>query len=161
VVAINGVGIPYAVLPADTTPAILASHIAATINAATMPDPISGLPMNAVVSASAPPGIVTIRPVIAGRTVGVACSVQTASSGTSYTAKADNSAWQVMISGAFAQGDTLTTILDQVVVPYVVTADDSTPVILASHIASVINATASQMGHDSKMEMAGRHMIAK
>ena len=57
---INGVAIPYTVGAADTTAALLAGNVAAAINAATTSDPVTALPMNQVVSASAGGTVITI-----------------------------------------------------------------------------------------------------
>ena len=52
VTLINGIHIPYTTVATDTTPAILAKNIAALINATTLPDPNSGLPINQLVAAA-------------------------------------------------------------------------------------------------------------
>ena len=52
---INGMAIAYQVLGTDTTLATLAGSVAAAINAATVHDPVSALPINQVVTASVLP----------------------------------------------------------------------------------------------------------
>jgi hypothetical protein len=57
---INGADVPYHVTAADTTAELLAGQIAAAVNAATTPDPVSTLPLNQVVSARADGPVVII-----------------------------------------------------------------------------------------------------
>jgi hypothetical protein len=58
---INGTAIAYTATATDTTLAILAGNVAATINACKTTDPVSGLPVNVLVNAA----------VISGGTIGV------------------------------------------------------------------------------------------
>ena len=52
---INGVSISYTVVAADSSPTVLAGHVAAAINATSTADPITGLPLNSVISATSAP----------------------------------------------------------------------------------------------------------
>ena len=126
---------PYTVQPGDTA-ASAAAAIAAAINAATAPDPVSGLPLSSRFSATSDGGVVTVK---AGFTL--ACSV---SAGASETYTAGHLATPVSQSSAIAgpvtAGDTLTTTLDGVAIPYTAVAGD-TPETIAAGIAAAINAT--------------------
>ena len=55
---INALPVPYLAATGDT-PATIAAAIAAAVNAATATDPVTGLPLNAVVTASAAAGVIT------------------------------------------------------------------------------------------------------
>jgi Neuraminidase-like domain/FHA domain/Salmonella virulence plasmid 28.1kDa A protein len=54
-ITINGVAIAYQIVATDSTLATLAGSVAAAINAATATDPVSGLPVNQVVTATVLP----------------------------------------------------------------------------------------------------------
>lgn len=83
---INGVAIPYTVVAADATLAVLAGHIAAAINATTSVDPVSHLPVNQLVSASASGSVVAISGVSSSGTTNhsfsLACAVSAGASET-------------------------------------------------------------------------------
>ena len=57
---INGIAIAYTVVGADLTLPILAEHVAAAINATTLSDPVTSLPLNQVVFASSSGNNITI-----------------------------------------------------------------------------------------------------
>jgi hypothetical protein len=83
---INGIAIPYTVAPADTSLAILASNVAASINAATTVDSTSGLPINRLVSAAILPegagnviAISGLSPMAANSVFSLACSASAGS----------------------------------------------------------------------------------
>ena len=138
---INGVGVPYDIVAGDTTPAILAAHVAEAIGAAAVPDPAAGLPLSSVVSAAGPPGAITITPSIPALPLTLACAASTAGSGT-YAAAGQSPAQQATVTGPFAVGDVLTTTLNGVAVGYTVQAGDTAAAIIASNIASAINQAA-------------------
>ncbi len=72
---INGVPVKYQVASTDTTAAAIAGQIASAISAATDPDPVSGLALNAVVKASANGPVVVIEAAGPGGAPGVVCAV--------------------------------------------------------------------------------------
>ncbi len=142
-VTINGVAVIYTVTAADTTPAILAAHIADAIRAATALDPISGLPLNSVVSASGPPGAITISPDNPALTLTLACTQSAAGPG-AFTAAGQSPVLQATVTGTFAVGTVLTTTINGVAVSYTVQASDTSPAIIASNIATAINQATGQ-----------------
>ena len=56
---VNGLPLAYLAAPGDT-PVTIAAAIAAAVNAATIADPVTGLPLNAAVTASAAGGVITL-----------------------------------------------------------------------------------------------------
>ena len=126
--------VAYTVAPGDTA-AIVAAAIAAALNAATMPDPASGLPLNARFHASSAGGVVTIR---AGFTL--ACSVSAGASETYTAAAASPLSQTVTVAGSVTAGDTLTTTIDGVPITYTVAATE-TPATIAASVATLINNT--------------------
>jgi hypothetical protein len=135
---INGIDVPYDITAGDATPAVLAAHIAQAIGAATAPDPASGLPLNGVVSAAGPPGVIAIAPGSPAITLTLACTATTAGNGT-YTAAGQSPALQATVTGTFTAGDVLTTTLNGVALAYTVQAGDTAEAIIASNIASAIS----------------------
>jgi hypothetical protein len=71
---INGVAIPYTVAATDTNTTILAGSIAIAINATVAADPLTGLPLNHIVTASSTYQVVTITAVAPGAALTVTCS---------------------------------------------------------------------------------------
>ena len=126
----------YTVAPGDTA-ATAAAAIAAAVNAATTPDPASGLPLNARFRATSAGGVITIR---AGFTL--ACSVSAGASVTAAAASASPLSQSVTIAGTATAGDTLTAAIDGVPVSYTVAAGDTPATIAAGLAASVNDATA-------------------
>ncbi|MGD0246679.1 MAG: FHA domain-containing protein, partial [Streptosporangiaceae bacterium] len=125
------------VLPGDTS-AQVATTIAQAINAATVPDPDTGLPVNSRFYATAAANVITIK---AGFTL--ACSAEGSGLGT-YTATAASPLLQTAtVTGAPAAGDTLTTAINGVPVGYTVQTGD-TPATIAAGIAALVNATTLQ-----------------
>ena len=140
---INGVVIPYAVVAADQTAVNVAAKIAAAINASTMADPFSGLPLNEVVTAAANAGVITVQSANSGAGVTMGCAATVASTET-YTAGAQTPASEIAtVAGTITAGDILTTTIDTIAVPYTVQTGDTSIAILAAHIAAAINATAT------------------
>jgi len=72
---INGVSIVYTVGASDTSPELLARSVAAAVNATTTVDPITGLPLNQVISATNAAGVITFNAVAPGGAFTLACSV--------------------------------------------------------------------------------------
>jgi len=126
----------YTVAPGDTA-AIAAAAIAASLNAATTPDPVSGLPLNARFHATSTGGVVTVR---AGFTL--ACSVSAGATETAAAAAAAPLSQTVTVAGTVTAGDTLTAAIDGVPVTYTVAAGDSPATIAAGLAAMINNATA-------------------
>jgi pSer/pThr/pTyr-binding forkhead associated (FHA) protein len=137
-ITINGVSVPYDIAAGDATPAILAAHTAQAIGAATAPDPLSGLPLNSVVTAAGPAGVITITPADPAITLTLACAASTAGTGT-YTSAGQSPALQATVTGTFAVDDILTTTLNGATVAYAVQPGDTAAAIIASNIASTIN----------------------
>jgi hypothetical protein len=138
---VNGVAIPYTVVAADTTPTILAAHIAAAVNATTVVDQTAGMPLNRVVSASSSGGVITITAVRFGPAFSLACSVSAGAKET-YTTGVQNPASQTAtVAGLLAPGGVLITSVSGVAVTYTVTAGDTTETVLATNIAAAINAS--------------------
>jgi hypothetical protein len=135
---INGIAVPYDITAGDTTPAILAAHIAQAIGAAAAPDPASGLPLSGVVSAAGPPGVIAIAPGSPAITLTLGCTVTTAGTGT-FTTSGQGPALQATVTGTFAAGDILTTTLNGVDLAYTIQAGDTADAIIASNIASAIS----------------------
>ena len=100
--------VAYTVAPGDTA-AAAAAAIAAALNAATTPDPASGLPLNARFHATSAGGVITIQ---AGFTL--ACSVSAGASETAAAAAASPLSQTVTIAGTVTAGDTLTATIDGV-----------------------------------------------
>jgi hypothetical protein len=123
-------------------PATVASAIAAAINAATVVDPVTGVPVKGRFLATTAANVITIE---AGFTL--ACSAAGVGSGTAsetYSARAPSPLTQTAtVAGAPTAGDTLTTTIDGVPVGYTVQADD-TVVTIATGIAAAVNATTVQ-----------------
>jgi Neuraminidase-like domain/FHA domain len=129
--------VSYTVQPADTA-VTAAEAIAAALNAATTPDPVSGLPLNARFHATSSGGVVTIR---AGFTL--ACSVSAGASESYTAAAASPLAQSATVAGSVTAGDSLTTTIDGVAIGYTVAAAD-TPATIAASIAAMINDTTTQ-----------------
>jgi len=137
---INGTNVTYTVVAGDTLSSI-AVHMAAAINSNTDLDPLSGIPMNQVVSATVSGAVVTVTAMIFGPDFGLSCSVSAGATET-FTAGAPAVASQAAtIAGTFTPGYVLMTSFNNVDVPYTVTATDSTPAVLAGQIAAAINST--------------------
>jgi peptidoglycan hydrolase-like protein with peptidoglycan-binding domain len=141
---INGVAVPYTVTAANHTVADVAAGVAAAIEAAVTPDPFSGLPLNNVVSATALRGTLTVQALNAGGGVAMTSAVTPAAAPPTYTpgtpVPASGSA---TVAGAITVGDTLTTTINTIAIPYTVVASDTSLATLAAHIASAINAIAT------------------
>ena len=126
--------VAYTVAAGDTA-ATAATAIAAALNAATTPDPVSGLPLNDRFHATSTGGVITIR---AGFTL--ACSVSAGASETYTAAAASPLSQTATVAGTVTAGDTLTTTIDGVPIAYTVTAAD-TPATIAAGFAAMINNT--------------------
>jgi ABC toxin N-terminal region/Neuraminidase-like domain/FHA domain/PA14 domain len=155
---IDTVPVTYQVAAGDT-PAMIASGVAAAVNAATEPDPYSGLPLNSLVVAYAAPGspVVTFTAADAGAPFELACSLQSAGGGT-YTAAAPTPACcTATIGGTITPGDVLVTTVNSVAVSN--TATSATQATVAAGIAAAINAAvgidqASQLPLNEEVQAA-------
>jgi hypothetical protein len=148
---IDGVDITYTVQPADTTAAALAANIAAAINNATIPDPLSGLPVNRLVYAN--PNGATIYFVVmgSGAPFTLTCTDTPAAAGSSttvpsYTAPTPTPAhYRVELTGSITQGDIFTTTINTTADPvndvtFTYTAGpNDTPAMVVAAIANEIN----------------------
>jgi hypothetical protein len=137
---INGVAIPYTVASGDTTPAILASHIAGAINATTTADPVSGQPLNRIISAANAAEIITITAVAFGPSFTLACSPSPGASETCAAGPLNPATRTAIISGVLAPGGGLITTINGTPISYVVSATDTTETSIAAKIAQAINA---------------------
>jgi len=75
VTSFNNLDVQYVVTAADTTPAVLAGHVAAAINATTAIDSVSNLPLNSLVKATSAGGVITIVTISPGGALAIDCSV--------------------------------------------------------------------------------------
>jgi hypothetical protein len=141
---INGVALPYTIAAGDKTAGNVAAGIASAIDAAVTPDPFSGLPLKYVVNATASAGTVTVSPASQGANLAVTCSVTPAAPPPTYTPGPQVPASQTAtVAGTITVGDILTTTVNTIAIPYTVGSGDTSVAILAAHIASAINATAT------------------
>jgi peptidoglycan hydrolase-like protein with peptidoglycan-binding domain len=140
---INGVAIPYAVAAADQTAANVAAKIAAAINATTTADPFSGMPLNQVVTAVAEADAITVQSAYPAAGVTLGCTASVASSVTYAVGVQVPASQTATIAGTITAGDILTTTINTVAVSYTVQVGDTSIAVLAAHVATGINATAS------------------
>jgi ABC toxin N-terminal region/Neuraminidase-like domain/Putative peptidoglycan binding domain len=140
ITTVNGLIINYAVVAGDTI-ASIATNIAKGINASTDLDPLSNMPLNQIVSATASGAVITISAIVFGPDFILSCSVSAGASETYVTGVAVAASQSAKVFGAFPPNDVLVTSFNSIAVQYTVTAADTTPAILASHIAAAINAT--------------------
>ncbi len=149
---INGIVISYTVV-ANDTPISIAAAIAALINGAIQVDPISGLALNAAVTASTNgANIISLQartPGLGGNAFTLACSVTPVSQATEVYSPGGNifaggaagvSAQQIAtVTGTVTANDVVTTTINGVSVPYVVAASD-TLIEIAHNVAQAVNA---------------------
>jgi peptidoglycan hydrolase-like protein with peptidoglycan-binding domain len=133
----NGVNITHTVV-AGETPTTIAAAIANAINATTAIDPASGLPLNQRFFASAHGGVITIK---AGFTL--TCSLSAGASETYKAATQSPLSQSATVAAPVTPGDTLTTTINGVAIPYAVAVGD-TPSTIAADIAAAINTTTIQ-----------------
>jgi Neuraminidase-like domain/Putative peptidoglycan binding domain/Salmonella virulence plasmid 28.1kDa A protein len=142
---INGVNIPYTVVAADTTPAILASNIAAAINTTNTQDNANDPPLSCVVSASSLGGIITITAINPAATFTLASSKSPGASETVTLGPLVPPKQTATVVGPFTAGNVLTTTINGVAVAYTVIASDTSTVdvvgTIAANIAALVNAT--------------------
>jgi len=116
----------------------VAAAIAAAINAATVPDPVSRLPVGSLFRASSKANVITIK-----KGFTLTCQAP-ADASVTYTAAAQSPISQTAtLAGAVTSGANLTlqTTVNGAVIPYTVAATDTDLVTLAASIAAAINAT--------------------
>jgi hypothetical protein len=136
--ALNNTLVSSCTVLAGDTPAQVATTIAQAINATTVPDPDTGLPVNSRFYATTAASVITIK---AGFTL--ACSATGSGLGAYTPAVASPLLQTATVAGAPAAGDTLTTTINGVPVAYTVQAGD-TPATIAAGIAALVNATTLQ-----------------
>ena len=136
---IDTVPVSYQVAAGDTA-ATIAAGIAAAVNAATMPDPYSGLPVSSLVVAYAAPGspTVTFTAADAGGPFELACSLQPAGAGTYTAASPVPAACTATIGGTLAAGDVLVTTVNSVAVSFTTVSADLAAA--AAGVAAAVNA---------------------
>ena len=136
---IDTVPVTYQVAADDTT-ATIAAGIAAAVNAATMPDPYSGLPLNSLVVAYAATGssVVSLTTADAGAPFALSCSLTPAGAGTYTAATPSPASCTATIGGTLATGDVLVTTVNSLAVSY--TAASADPATVAAGVAAAINA---------------------
>jgi hypothetical protein len=166
---INGVPIPCAVSNSDTTLALLAAHVATVINGTTLVDPVSKLAINQVVTASSNAATVLITAATIGGTlaaVSLACAVSASASETYTIADqtADDAAppayvQTAIVGGTITQGDTLTTRINGVAIPYSVGPSDTSAATPADQLAALAGHIASKINGTTTLDpVSGRHI---
>ena len=152
---INGVPVTYPVRDGDTATTI-ASGIAALVNATTLQDPFSGLPLNGVVVASSAASVVTIIAANAGAPFSLTCGLTTATAG-GYTAAPPVPAncRATITAATVTPGDTLITTINHAAPPVTYTAvPGDTDASLAAHIATAVSADV-QVDPDTNLPVSG------
>jgi Neuraminidase-like domain/Salmonella virulence plasmid 28.1kDa A protein len=138
---IDGLEIDYTVVAGDTLNSI-AAGIAAAVNAATDPDPYSGLPLNTLVAVTSAGAVVTFTAVNGGAPFKLNCAYAPAGAGTYTAGPFAPACWKTTVAGAIQPGDKVVTTINSVAVSYTVQATDVDAATLARSVASAINATA-------------------
>jgi hypothetical protein len=133
---INEVAVPYTVIDEDRTPTVVASKIAAAINAAATP----GMPLNGVISASSAADVVTITAAKFGPAFKLACSLSPGATETYVAGQLILASQTATISGVLAAGGVLITTVNGIAIPCAVTATDTTEAAIASRVAAALNA---------------------
>ncbi len=138
ITTINSVAVQYTVAPSDTTLAGLAANIAAEINTTTTVDSVTNKALNTIVTASAADAVITIETIFPGVPFTLSCSLSLGA----YTLDSQVAIWQsAIVAGGITQGDTLSTTINGVTIPYTVTGSDVSLSALAGNIAAEVNAT--------------------
>src|SRR5208283_4467080 len=107
-----------------------------TINGTATADPVSGMPLNSILHASASGTVITITANDPATPLSLACS---ATGAMTYTAAGPFPTSQgVRVSGAFAPNGVVTTTINAVTLTYTVAAGDG-PGTIAENIANSIN----------------------
>ena len=138
---INTIAIPYTVQSGDSSIPILAAHIAAAINATSTIDPVSGLPINQVISAISVGGVITITASNFGPNFSLACSVSASATETYTTGPQTKASQTATLSTALPPNDVVITTINSVAVAYPVAAADTTLAAITAKVAALINAT--------------------
>jgi Neuraminidase-like domain/Putative peptidoglycan binding domain/Salmonella virulence plasmid 28.1kDa A protein len=134
----NTVSISYSMQPNDTA-ATVAAGLAIAINSCTSPDPYSGLPLNSLLVATSSGAVITVSSINSGAPLSLSCSITPGATG-SYTAGTQVPAYQTAtVGGTVASGDTLTTTINGLNIPFPVTTQNSA--VVASAIVTAINGT--------------------
>jgi Neuraminidase-like domain/FHA domain len=136
---IDGVPVAYQVAAGDTA-ATIAAGIAAAVNATTVPDPYSGLPLNGLVVAVNSAAVVTFTAADAGAPFTLACSLDPANAASYAAAPPVPAHGTTSVTGTVAPEDVLVTTVNSVPVSYTAAAADTDTTALAAHIAAAINA---------------------
>jgi hypothetical protein len=140
ITTINTIAIAYMVAASDVSLTILAAHIAAAINASATADPVSGLPLNQVVSASSAADVITINALAFGPDFSLT-SATSGGAAQTYTPAAQTNAFQTAtLTALLPPNDVVVTTINSVAVQYTVAPGDTTlPALLAS-VAAAVNA---------------------
>lgn len=138
---INTIAVPYTVQPGDTSIAILAAHIAAAITATATIDPVSGEPLNQVVSAATAAGVITITASSFGPNFALTCSVSAGATETYTTGPQTKASQTATLSAVLPANDVVVTTINGVPVAYTVAATDTGLAVLAAKVAALINST--------------------
>ena len=139
---IDEVPVVYQVAAGDT-PDTIAAAIAAAVNATTVPDPYSGLPLNGLVMAVSSAAVVTFTAAGAGAPFTLACSLELGNAASYSADTPDPASCTASISRAGGAWDGLVTTINSVPVSYTGGPGDTSPDQLAAGIAAKINATAA------------------
>ncbi len=137
--AVDGVPVVYTVQDGDTLVTI-AAGIAAAINATTVQDPYSGLPLNGLVVAASDDNVITFIAANAGAPFTLACGLTSAQTAGYTAAPPAPAAQRATITGQpVAPGDTLVTTINQAPVTYVAGPGDAEISALAASIAAAVS----------------------
>jgi Neuraminidase-like domain len=136
---LNGIPIAYDI-PADQNAGQLASAIADAVNATTVADPGSGIPLNDLIVASSNGATISFVVASPGAPFALACSLQAGGSGSYVVTTTTPAEAQATITGNVQVGDEFVTTINSIPLPYTATANDLAAGNLAASIASVINA---------------------
>jgi hypothetical protein len=144
---INTVPIAYTVLGSETMSDI-GERIADAINASTLPDPYSGLPLNELVVATGAGSTVTVLAANAGAPYELDCSLAPPATGTAQASsfvleEIAPARWTATLGspGAIKQGDTFVTTINEVEVTYSAGVSDTDVGTLAASIAAAIGSS--------------------
>ncbi len=138
ITTIDGVQITYQAGAGDT-PAMTAAGIADAVNATTLPDPYSGLPLNSLVMASASAGGgITFTAVNSGAPFSLECWLAPGNAGTYVVTSTVPSHSTATIAGTVAPGDILVTTINGTAVTYTAGPGDTSAAALAASIATAV-----------------------
>jgi pSer/pThr/pTyr-binding forkhead associated (FHA) protein len=137
VTTINSVAVSYTATAADTDTTVLATNIAATINAASGVDPVTLVPLSGEVQATSAGAVVTVTAIDPATLVTLSCSAPAADQYVAAGPLPETAT--ATISGDIPAGTTLTTTVNTLPLFYLTTPTD-TPGTIAGAIAAQITA---------------------